>query len=102
MDFCRRAVGILRLERVTIEGIRQIMEVPIPIADDFKTGQMKWYVHVQQNEDPKQVLLWTLQGRRRRERSRSVGGEGVDDKMEERGLTEGLWRAKGLWKLGFG
>ena len=95
MDFWRRAAGKSRIERVRNERIREIMEVRHTIVDDIKTKQLIWYGHVQRMADnrlPKQILLWTPHGRRRRGRPRRSWMDGIDSEIRERELPEDLWR----------
>jgi hypothetical protein len=69
MDFWRRSAGRSRRERIRSERIRDIMKVNTTIVEDIRTNQLRWYGHVVRMERerlPKQVLLWTPQGRRRK------------------------------------
>jgi hypothetical protein len=68
MDFWRRSAGKSRRERIRNERIRE-MKVNTTIVEDIRTNQLRWYGHVVRMEKerlPKQVLLWTPQGRRRK------------------------------------
>ena len=80
MDFWRRAAGKSRIEKMRNDRIREIMGVGHTIVDDIKTKQLIWYGHVQrmaENRLPKQILLWTPQGRRRRVRPRRSWRDGI-------------------------
>jgi hypothetical protein len=59
-----------------------IMKVNTTIVEDIRTNQLRWYGHVVRMEKerlPKQVLLWTPQGRRRKGRPRRSWTKGIRD-----------------------
>lgn len=105
MDFWRRSAGKSRLERVTNNRIREIMNVKHTIVDDINTKQLRWYGHVQRMSEerlPKQILTWTPHGRRKRGRPRLSWREGINREMRERELDEDLWMDRNEWRLGIG
>ena len=105
MDFWRRSAGKSRLERITNERIREIMEVKHTIVDDIKNSQLIWYGHVQRMAEiriPKQIINWKPAGRRKPGRPRRSWQEGIDTFMEERSLGDGAWRDRQAWRDGIG
>jgi len=89
MDFWRRAAGKSRLEKIRNEGIQEIINVRHTIVEDIHVAQLKWYGHLQRMGEerlPKQILNWTPQGRRQRERE----------------LEEDLWMNRDQWRLEIG
>lgn len=73
MDYWRRAAGKSRMERVTNERIREIMNVEHTIVEDIRDKQLVWFGHVQRMTDlrmPKKIMQWKPGGRRRRGRPR--------------------------------
>ena len=47
IDFWQRAARGSRLERVTNERIREIIQVTHKIVDEIKNRRLMWYRHVQ-------------------------------------------------------
>ncbi|KAH1004460.1 hypothetical protein HUJ05_005269 [Dendroctonus ponderosae] len=73
MDFWRRAAGKSRLERITNEEIRVIMNVKTDMIEKIQRGKLIWYRHIQRMDDtiiPKQTLRWTPTERKKRDPSR--------------------------------
>ena len=67
------------------------MNVARSLLEDIKTRQLQWYGHVQRVEEgriPKTVLKWRPSGRRKRERPKLTGAEGIRGMMGEKGLIE--------------
>ncbi|XP_056648205.1 uncharacterized protein LOC130452786 [Diorhabda sublineata] len=105
MDYCRRAAGISRLEKIRNDRIREIMKVQHTITEDIRVNQLRWYGHVQRMPEdriPKQILNWAPQGRRKRGRPRLSWREGIEKDIRERELEEDLWEDREKWKLGIG
>ena len=95
--FWRRAAGRSRLERVTKERIREIMQVTHAMSDEIKNGQFMWYGHVKRMPEtriPKQVINWKPLGRRKLQRSRRSGQEGTDKIIQERNLGDYMRRER--------
>jgi len=64
------------------------MKVLNTLADDIRTKQLKWYVHIQrmaQGRLPQKVTEWfPINGRRRRGRQRKSGTGGIAEEMQTR------------------
>jgi hypothetical protein len=85
MKNCLLVVVCLFLNSTKIDILAAIhtavMNVKTTIVEDIRTNQLRWYGHVVRMERerlPKQVLLWTPQGRRRKGRRRRSGTDGVE------------------------
>jgi hypothetical protein len=105
MDFWRRSAGRSRRERIRNERIRDIMKVNTTIVEDIGTNQLRWYGHVVRMEKerlPKQVLLWTPQGRRRKGRPSRSWTEGIREELRQRGLNEEQCNDRRQWKMDIG
>ena len=64
------------------------MNVSRSLLDDIKTKQLQWYGHVQRMEEgrlPKEVMKWSLPGRRKRGRTKLTWAEGIRGLMGEKG-----------------
>lgn len=105
MDFWRRAAGRSKMERITNERIREIMNVRHTIVEDIKDKQLIWFGHVQRMADtriPKQIIGWKPGGKRRRGRPRRSWRSGVDEEMRDRGLEGDAWNDRDGWRSGIG
>jgi len=77
------------------------MNVARSLLDDIKTKQLQWYGHVQRMAEvrlPKEVMKWSLPGRRKRGRPKLTWAEGISVLMGEKGLTEEDWNDRGNWR----
>ena len=66
------------------------MNVARSLLDDIKTKQLQWYGHVQRMEEgrlPKEVMKWSLPGRRKPGRSKLTWPEGIRGLMGEKGIN---------------
>lgn len=105
MDYWRRAAGKSRMDRVTNERIREIMNVKHTIVEDIKDKQLVWFGHVQRMTDlriPKQIMQWKPGGRRKRGRPRRSWISGVDEEIKDRGLEDTDWNDRESWRSGIG
>lgn len=103
MDGLRRSMRISRLQHVRNTYIRQEMEAEETVIDRIEKGSLQWYGHVQRMSEerwPKCTLNWMVPGRRKRGRARRTWYEGIHAAMMKRGMEEGQWEDRNLWKAG--
>lgn len=101
MDFWRRCLKVTRLDRLRNEDIRKKMGVTESVSERIGKRRLQWYGHCQRMEDsrwPKRILEWEQPGRRGRGRPRTSWMRGVEEEMAGRGLREGDWMDRVLWK----
>jgi len=73
MDFWRRSARISKKDKIKNAIIKQKMNIVRSLLDDVKTKQ-----HVQRKEEgrlPKEVMKWSLPGRRKRGRHKLTWAE---------------------------
>lgn len=105
MDYWRRSCRISRLDHVRNDTIREMMNVEGTIMDTVDKKRLTWYGHLQRMEDrrwPKRVWQWVPPERRKRGRPPRSWKKDVEEAMLARGLQEGDWNDRVLWKLGSG
>ncbi|PSN53291.1 hypothetical protein C0J52_04666 [Blattella germanica] len=79
------------------------MEAEETVVDRIEKGSLQWYGHVQRMSEerwPKCTLNWMVPGRRKRGRARRTWYEGIHAAMMKRGMEEGQWEDRNLWKAG--
>lgn len=76
MDFWHRATGKSRIQRITIENIRHIINVHTTVIEEIQRRHLVWYGHVQRMDKtkiPKQILKWTQkEGKEHRKKTREA------------------------------
>ena len=102
MDFWRRSAGISRLDHIRNDDIRRTMGTEETIIDTIERKRLAWYGHLERmNEDrwPKKVWRWIPPGRRKRGRPLRRWKMDVREAMDTKGLQEGDWEDRQLWRL---
>lgn len=102
MTFWRRSCKLTLLDRVRNEEIRTRMGVSTSIIDTIEAKGLRWYGHVRRMDEkrwPKRMLEWIPPQRRKRGRPKNTWKKGIEEAMQERGLQEGDWQDRTLWKL---
>nr|CAH7760132.1 unnamed protein product [Callosobruchus chinensis] len=82
--------------------IREIIDVQETILDTIGSKCLTWYGHLERmanNRWPKKVWEWTPPGRRKRGRPPRSWKKDVEEEMVLRGLQEGDWWNRDLWRL---
>ena len=102
MDFWRRSAGISRLDHIRNDDIRRTMGTEETIIDTIERKRLAWYDLLESmNEDrwPKKVWRWIPPGRRKRGRPLRRWKMDVREAMDTKGLQEGDWEDRQLWRL---
>ena len=81
MEVLRRSARKSRLERITNEHIKEMMEVKedLDIIDIIERKRLQWYGHVKRMQEerlPKLIMEWIPEERRKRGRPRKTWMEG--------------------------
>ena len=85
MDVLRRSARKSRLERITNEHIKEMMEVKED-PDIIERKRLQWYGHVKRMQEerlPKLIMEWIPEERRKRGHPRKTWMEGVQAVMEK-------------------
>ena len=107
MDVLRRSARKSRLERITNEHIKEMMEVKEDpdIIDIIERKRLQCYGHVKRMQEerlPKLIMEWIPEERRKRGRPRKTWMEEVQAAMEKRRLETDQWLNRKEWCLGSG
>ena len=105
MDVLSRSARKSRLERITNEHIKEMMEVKEDpdIIDIIERKRLQWYGHVKRMQEerlPKLIMVWIPEERRKRGRPRKTWMEGVQAAMKTRHLEKDQWLNRKEWCLG--
>ncbi|KAJ9582946.1 hypothetical protein L9F63_022707 [Diploptera punctata] len=105
MDYLRRSARKSKLEHVTNNEIRNIMEAEENIIERIEEKKLKWLGHVLRMEDerwPKQLYQWHPTRRRKRGRQKLTWKENMKTLMQARGLSIEDAQDHRLWRFGTG
>lgn len=94
IDYCRRPAGLSKREKLRNVQIREVMYVEPITSTIWSCAENSW------TRLPKQILRWTLHGRRRRGSPGLSWKLGSDRAMRERELREDIWNNREQWRLG--
>lgn len=101
LDFMRRSLQITKLDKIRNEVVWERAGVQTTITRRLENKALQWYGHVQrmQNERwPIQILNWIPERRRRRGRPVLTWKAYIQEVMNEKGLEEGQWNDRKIWK----
>ena len=102
LDYLRRCLQVTRNDRLRTEEIWQQMGVKCSMTRRLENRALQWYGHVQRMPEyrwPKRILEWEPPGRRRRGRPTLRWKTYIGQAMAERGLREGDWNDRELWRV---
>ena len=101
MDLWRRSARIYRKDKNRNTFIKQKKVITRSLLEDIKTQQLQCYGHIQRMEKgrlPKEVMKWSLPGRRKRRRPKATCAGGIRGLMGGKGLIEEDWKDRDKWK----
>lgn len=103
MDFLRRGCRVSKLDHIRNIDIRERIGKLGTTVEEIEKRRLVWYGHVQRLDTrrwPKRIINWNPPGRRKRGRPPETWSKQVEKDMSARGLQEGDWNDRILWRLG--
>lgn len=103
MEYLRRSCRLSRLDKVPNVEIRRRIGNEKNLLEYIEEKRLLWYGHVRRSDETRwinRVTNWSPIGRRKRGRPRKTWRDEVDQAMEKRGLQDGEWEDRNLWRIG--